>query len=550
MIERPQKANRRSFDTWDTFNSMAQAGLSLPLLFTPQLVELGSELSRIITGNSNLKPSRDDHRFEDPTWQENPIYKASMQTYLAWCNQLKETVNHSHLDDRSKTQAKVAIKLLTQSLSPTHPANNIDTVKRVVKARGASLVHGLNRMTSDVLQQEEKTPQKDLGSIKLGENIAATPGAVIFRSELLEVIQYQPITAEVHKEPIFIIPSPVNKFYITDLYQHNSLTHYLLDKGFQVFSVSWCNPKIEHSKCGLEEYIQTLIEASDSVRAINRHNKLNLFGFSAGGIFASILASIFKQKGNIEINTASFAVTNFYTHTESQIGTLLNHQMISASKTILKLKGVIDGKELNSLFAWLRPNSLLWNAWVCNYFTGEEQPSADVRFWNNDVPNITSALYCDFLDFYQENPLLEAGQLKLCGTNIDLSEVDCDKFIIAGSSDHITPWECCYQSSLFLGDNREFVLVNRGHRRSIVCPEGSKKARYYTNKTPYESYDDWLSNATQHHGSWWSHWIDWLKDRSAGTKKAPATLGCTEYPVVEKAPGRYLLDQLTNHATN
>ncbi len=542
MIDRPRKADRRSFDTWDTFNSMAQAGLSLPLLFTPQLVELGDELSRIITGISTLEPGRDDHRFEDPAWQENPIYKASMQTYLAWCNQLNEAVNHSDLDEKNKTQAKSAIKQLMSSLSPTHPANNMDAVKRVVKARGASLVHGLNRMTSDVLAQTDQIRLADLDSIKPGKNIAATTGAVIFRSELLEVIQYKSVTVKVQKEPVFIIPSPINKFYITDLYQHNSLTHYLLDKGFQVFSVSWRNPTIEHRDYGLECYIQALIEANESVQTTSACDKINLFGFSAGGIFASILASILSQRQSPQLNTATFAVTNFYTHTETQLGILFNQQMIAASKTLLKLRGIIGGKELNSLFAWLSPNSLLWNAWVCNYFTGEEQPTADVRYWNNDAPRIPSALFCDFLDLYQDNLLLEPNQLRLCDTAVDLSQVTCDKFIIAGSNDHIAPWECCYQSSLFLGDNREFILVNRGHRRSIVCPEGSKKARYYTNNVAFQSYDDWLSNATQHHGSWWSHWTDWLKVRSQNSVCAPEQLGCDAYPAIGKAPGSYILE--------
>lgn len=540
--ETPRKVDRSGFDTWDTFTSMAKAGVSLPLLFTPQLVGLGTELTRIVTGQSNLKPSKDDHRFEDPAWHENPIYRASMQTYLAWCNHLKGVIDETSLDNKSKTQAKAAIKLLTDSLSPSHPATNLNRVKHAVSARGASLVHGLNRMTSDILQQNDSPPAGLSGTLKMGKDIAATPGAVVDRSEQLELIQYQPTTSEVYCEPILLIPSPVNKFYISDLYRHNSLTHYLLDAGFQVFTVSWRNPSEEHRDWNLNSYIHALLETVKAVTAISESPKLNLFGHSAGGIFTAILANILAHQGNTVPHTASFAMTNFYTHTESQVGALLNGQMIQAAKTLLKLRGILDGKELARMFAWLRPNNLLWNAWVCNYFAGEDQPTADVRHWNSDTPRISNALFSDFLDFYADNRLLEPGRLTLGNTPIDLSQVSCDKYVIAGSSDHITPWECCYQSSLNLGKNREFVLVNRGHTRSIVCPEGSKAARFYTNSHPDESHDDWLSNATQHQGSWWSHWAQWLQNHAGQTRAAEPRLGNEAFPVIDKAPGSYVVE--------
>lgn len=538
----PRRIDRSGFDTWDTFTSMAKAGVSLPLLFTPQLVGLGAELTRIVTGQSDLKPPKDDHRFEDPTWHENPIYKASMQTYLAWCNHLTGAMNNSNLDTKSKTQAKVAIKLLTDSLSPTHPTNNLSQVKRAVRARGASLVHGLNRMTSDILQQNDASDSAPSSSLKLGKDIAASPGAVVYQADQLELIQYQPTTSNVFSEPLLIIPSPINKFYISDLYRHNSLTHYLLDAGFQVFTVSWRNPSEEHRDWNLDTYLQSLLDVTEVVKAISGSPKLNLFGHSAGGIFSAILISILQQRGGVIPHTASFAMTNFYTHTESQVGAMINSQMIQAAKTLLQLRGILDGKELARMFAWLRPNNLLWNAWVCNYFASEDQPTADVRFWNTDIPKISNALFSDFLDFYADNRLLEPGQFTLCDTPIDLSLVSCNKYIIAGSSDHITPWECCYQSSLNLGKNREFVLVNRGHTRSIVCPEGSKAARFYTNSHPDESHDDWLSNATQHQGSWWSNWTQWLEKHAEKRREAPRTLGNDKFPAIDKAPGSYVTE--------
>lgn len=539
---RPRKVDRRNFDTWDTFTSMAKAGVSLPLLFTPQLVSLGTELSRIVSGQSTIGPAKGDHRFEDPTWSNNPIYKASMQTYLAWCQHLHGLIEDTELNEKDKTRAKVAVKMLTESLSPSHPAANLDAVRRAVKARGASLVHGLNRMTSDVLELDDPALPAKSSSLKIGKDIAATPGAVVYRNEQLELIQYQATTSEVYNEPILLIPSPINKFYICDLYQHNSLAHYLLEAGFQVFTVSWRNPDNEHKYWNLETYIQALFDTAEIVTEIAKSPKLNLFGYSAGGIFAALLAALLAQHQRLQAHTASFAVTNFYTHTEAQVGILVNKQMLQAAKTLLKFRNIVDGKELAQMFAWLRPNSLLWNAWICNYFAGEDQPTADVRYWNNDTPRVANALFSDFLDLYDDNYLLEPGGLELCGHPIDLSQISCDKYIIAGSNDHITPWEFCYQSSLHLGSNREFILVNRGHMRSVVCPEGSKAARFYTNPYPDENYNDWLSEATQHYGSWWSHWINWLQQRSEGSRKAPSAAGNKKFPQLAPAPGGYVLD--------
>ena len=213
---RPAKADRRRFDTWETFTSMARAGISLPLLFTPQLVSLGTELTRIVSGQSTLLPGLDDHRFEDPAWETNPIYKASMQTYLAWCQHLQGLIDEIEVNEEDRLQAKLAAKLLASSLSPSLPGANLDSVRRAIKARGASLIHGLNRMTSDILSLGAPIVSADSNPLKIGKDVATTPGSVIFRDDLFELIQYKATTAKVYSEPVLLIPSPINKFYIYD----------------------------------------------------------------------------------------------------------------------------------------------------------------------------------------------------------------------------------------------------------------------------------------------------------------------------------------------
>jgi len=536
----PRKDDRRRFDTWDTFASMAKAGVALPLLFTPQLISLSSEFARIITGQSTIQPDKEDYRFSDPAWSNNPIYKASMQTYLAWRQHLYQLLETASVNEQDHAQARAAIKLLTEVISPNHSAAGIDAVRRLIKARGASLMHGLNRMTSDMLALGSPTAALHNTPLTPGKEIVTSRGAVVYKTELFELIQYQPTTAQVFSAPLLLIPSPINKFYIYDLYSHNSLTHYLLESGFQVFSISWRNPDSAHHDWNLETYIEALLECAEIVSDISASPKLHLFGYAAGGIFAALLASLLSQHRQLQPQSASFALCNFDTHADTQMGTLISHPIIQAAKTLLRLRPTIDGVELASLFAWLRPNNLLWNAWICNYFGAEDQPTADVRYWNNDVPRVTSALFTDFLGLYLDNYLLQPSGMKLAGYPVDLSQINCEKYVVAGSHDHISPWEYCYQSSAVLGKNRTFILVNRGHTRALICPEGTKSARFYTNPMMANAYDDWLAEATERQGSWWPHWVEWLQRQNQSVTRAPRILGNNRFPPQTAAPGRYI----------
>ncbi len=541
--EQPAPSGKRDFDPWDTFASMANAGISLPLLFTPHMVGLGNELVRIVTGQSQIQPRKDDHRFIDANWQMNPIYRASMQTYLAWCGSLNDLVSDSTLDEHSKKKARAAIKYLSKSLSPSHSTSNKRAMHQAFETRGASLMHGLRMMTEDVLKHSGIPGKVINDTYRVGENIATTKGSVVYRSELLELIQYKPLKRKTFGIPLLMVPSPINRYYLCDLTPDNSLASYLLRQGQQVYIVSWRNPKREQKHWGLDAYIDALVECSKVTSKIADSPKINLFGFSAGGIFAALAANIMGPKRSCpKVNSATFAVTNFDTHAESQVGVLINDGIIEASKTVANLRGAMNGQEMARMFAWMRPNGLLWNAWVSNYFLNEELPSVDIMHWNNDITRIPSGLHCDFLELYRNNPLLEKDQLTVCGSKIDLGKVKCDSYLLAGATDHITPWEGCYQSSMVLGGNKEFVLVNRGHSRSIISPPGIEGARYYTHQENTDSPEDWLSEASQRNGSWWPHWAKWLNSRSGELTAAPKALGSDQYPPLMDAPGSYLLE--------
>lgn len=542
MTDTHGKLGKRLLDSRAMCYELAKSGISLPLLFTPQFIACDDTFSRIINGESDIAPGQNDARFEDRIWHQNAIYRASMQAYLAWCDTLEAQVNEANLNSAEKDQLHDAVIRLTRSLAPnSNPGNS--PVQHAYESRGASLIHDLHRMTNDLFQHALTARSTTKNDLQIGKHVAATPGAVIHRTEMLEIIQYTPASTQAHAIPLLIIPSPVNRFYLCDLQGRNSLVHYLVNQGFQVYTLSWRNPLNSHRHWNLESYTQASIEAIKEVAKLSARGQINLFGFAAGGMLAAIASSILAQSDNEQpINSATFAITSLQTQTSSQVGTTLNEQLIKAAKALTLLHEVTDAKELARNFAWLCPNNLLWNPLVCNYFSGETSPSDDIFQWNSDTLRTTAGLHCDFLSMSSEDPLLENGQFSLCDTPIDLSKITCDTYMLAGSCDHITPWEACYQTCLALGSNREFVLVNRGHTRALVCPIDATDTCYFTHAELTDNADDWLCEAIQNRGSWWPHWAKWLATRSGEQHSPPRQLGDEQHPKQDPAPGRYVFD--------
>lgn len=545
MPNHRKKAGRYLSDSRAMCYELAKSGISLPLIFTPQFIACDDAFMRIIRGESDIKPHCQDSRFRDPIWHKNTIYKASMQAYLNWCDTLKDHADNTESNNHHQ-QLSEAVAHLTQTLAPTkNPGNS--TAQHAYKSRGASLIHDLHRMTTDLLRHTLPQPHSTKSVLKIGKQIAATAGAVIHHTNMLELIQYTPITAQVHKKPLLIIPSPVNRFYLCDLREKNSLVHYLLKQGFQVYCLSWRNPQITDSHWNLECYAQETLAAIKELSNICEHTSINLMGFSTGGMLTAIASSLLAQQSTAThttnpVNSATFAISSLKTHTDSQVGSRLNAQLIQAAQTLALSHKVTDAKELARNFAWLCPNQLLWNPLVSNYFHGEASADDDLFYWNNDTLRITAGLYCDFLSMINDNPLLEDNKLSCCGEALDLSAVQCDTYTLAGSYDHITPWEACYQSCHALGGNREFVLVNRGHSRALVCPIGATDSCYYTHSEISDNHDDWLCDASQHNGSWWPHWADWLAKRSGELLIPQRQLGDQQHPKECSAPGRYVLE--------
>ncbi len=532
-----------SVDALNAFRDVTIQALTNPWSLAQRHAELVGKLGTAWLGKSDVEPKRGDKRFADPIWNSNPFFKGLKQAYLTWADALATWTDQAGFDHATEPRTRMALSLLADAAAPTNTwLGNPAAISKFFETGGASLVHGLHHMLEDMTKNGGMPTQVDKKAFRVGENLAISPGAVVFKNELLEVIQYAPRTGQVHCRPLLIVPPQINKFYLFDMAPGKSLIEYLVAHQLQVFAVSWRNPTPKQRHWGLESYVGALVEATDAVREIAGSEDVNVSAACSGGITAAMLLGHLAARGDQRIHAATFMVTVLDTSAESQLGQMATQETIEAARLSSRQKGVLTGEDLGRIFAWMRPNDLVWNYWVNNYLLGNEPPAFDILFWNNDMTRLPAALHSDYLDLFLNNPLPRPGALTLLGTAIDLSKVQCDTFVVAGVTDHITPWHACYASMGMLGGVKEFVLSSSGHIQSIINPTGNPKAKFYLNPQVTADPDAWLATAQLQPGSWWAHWRDWLIARSGDQKPAPASLGSRLHMPGAKAPGRYIFE--------
>jgi polyhydroxyalkanoate synthase len=373
-----------------------------------------------------------------------------------------------------------------------------------------------------------------------GDNIAATPGAVVFRNEVLELLQFAPQTDKVYAIPTLLIPPQINKYYFTDLAPGRSLVEYAVKQGVQMYVVSWQNPQNEQGDWNLDTYVTALLEAIDVINSITRRKKINTIGFCAGGITMSALLAYMAANRDRRVNAISYAVTLLDWSTPSMMGMLQSKKVTNLARRKSRRKGIISGQDLGSIFAWFRPNELVWNYWVNNYLMGEAPPSFDILAWNADATNLPASLHAQFLDIFMNNSLRNPGQIEVLGQPVDLSLITSDAFVVGAIDDHLTPWKGCYETTQLLGGNSTFVLSNAGHIAALVNPPGNPKASFLKGPAPGEDPVAWLDAAEKQAGSWWEYWSGWAGDRSGDSIDAPKALGNKRFPELDPAPGVYI----------
>ena len=502
------------------------------------------ELGRIATGASQLTPEKGDRRFDDPDWLGNPAWRMLMQSYLAWRRAVFDYLDMAGLGQRDGQRLRYVASLFTEALSPTNAlATNPAGLKRLVETRGESLLRGWRNYIDDAAANGGMPRQVDAGAFELGRNIATTSGAVVHRSEVLELIQYKPQADRVRERPLIFVPSQINKFYVYDLSPPKSLIQYALKAGLNVFAVSWRNPTAAARDWGLDAYIEALEQAVDAAAAIGGSGDANILGACSGGITCATLAAHLARRGATKLHALTLVVSLLDTESDGQMGLFASPEGVAAAKRQSTAKGVLDGRDMARVFAWMRPNDLVWNYWVNNYVLGNEPPAFDVLYWNCDTTRLPARLHGEFMDMYMENPLPEPGRLVVRGTPIDLGAVASDAYLVAGLTDHITPWQACYRSARLLGGPKRFILGSSGHIQSIINPPGNAKSKYLIGGDALpDAPDDWLVGAKEVRGSWWEDWRQWITARSGEERQAPADLGDARHRPDAPAPGIYVRD--------
>ena len=513
-----------------------------PKPFARHLKTYGKDLVDIAKGKSELAPDRRDRRFMDPTWRYNRIYKSGLQSWLAMRKGLEGWIDDSGIAVEDQARAKFVLDILVDSFAPTNTLlGNPAAMKRLYESGGMSIVKGIQNAYDDLRNNGGMPSMGDGSKFEVGVNLATTKGSVVFKNEMIELIQYNPSTEKVHEIPLVIVPPQINKFYANDLSPEKSVIKYFLDQGYQMFAVSWRNPQRQHSHWGLENYVQSLIEATDAVMKITRSKKINISGACSGGITLASFLSELAARGDDRVNAYTMMVCVLDPQkTDSEVGLFASDAAIEGARRMSRKKGILDGEQLAKGFAWMRPNDLIWNYVVNNYLLGNAPPAFDILFWNADTTNLPAQLHSDYLDMFSDQRFRPGSEVEFMGHNINLKNVKIDGFMLAAVTDHITPWKASYRNTGLFGGDVEFVLSSSGHIQSLLNPPGNPKAKFFTGKKIEATSDEWLAGAEENAGSWWPYWDKWLKERSGDVKNAPKKLGNKAFPPLVKAPGEYV----------
>ena len=533
----------RPRDLLDTAKMLALDAAMHPAALFKAYVGYIGELGKVLAGTSDRAPEPGDKRFADPAWKDAHGYKIWLQAYLALCDQLKNYAP-SGLDAKQIDRARFLLSQIGAAVAPTnYLLGNPAALKRLIDSGGISLARGYSNLLGDVAKGRPLPSQVDDKPFKVGENLAATPGAIVLRTEMFELLQYAPQTKKVRQRPLLVVPSIINKYYVADLAPGRSLFEYMIKGGITLFTIIWRNPKADHDHWGIAAYQDAIDAAIDAVRDIGRAEDLNVWGVCGAGPLVVSILGYYAAIGQRKVHSLTLVVSPLDSASMSAspvLGGLMDPRLTKLTKR----KKRISADEFTLLFAMLRPNDLIWNYWVNNYLMGNDPPAYDVLAWNADGTGMTAQYNKEFAEISDSGALTRPGAMTVRGVPIsDLAELGIDSYCIGAATDHIVIWPAVYRSALLLGKRSEFVLSASGHVQTLVCPPGNPKSHFFINKSKPPTADEWLEGATKQQGTWWDHLLEWTTERAGPLVSAPHAAGDDRYRPLHKAPGTYVLEK-------
>ena len=519
----------------------AVADLVDPAAVAREMPWLAGELANIALGRSDISFDQRDQRFSDQAWRTVPYFRILGQSYRLfemWMNRMQESVDGSW---QAKARARFAADVITAALSPAnYLGTNPAALRKAAETGSMSLMRGAQNMLHD-LARGGMPSMADRKQFVVGQNLACTPGAVVYREEMFELLQYTPTTPRVHAIPLLMIPPQINRHYILDLSPGRSLAEFAVSQGIKVFMIVWRNPDalLGHGAWDLDDYLAAEERANEVVKKIARSDKVNLLGLCAGGMTLSYVLAHYAAIGDESAGSATFVVTMLTGEKANVVGMLDTNQARAALERAAAAEQIVPGTALRSLFAMLRPNDLVYNYLVSGWLMGQSPAPFDVLAWNDDATRTTAKFALESTRLAMDG--WEGEGPTLLGVKTDFGKVSCDSYHVGGYTDHITAWRACYDTAhLVGGSDKEMTLIRSGHIQSVVYPPDSTRYdRWYAPPTSTDP-DEWLSTAPVEKGSWWRPWTEWLIARSGPERQAPATLGNRQYPPLGAAPGTYV----------
>ncbi len=522
---------------WANYSDFVQEYTQLMAATTLKFWGRGQKVEPVIT------PEKGDKRFSAPDWQQNAIFDALKQSYLlAATAMLKSASEVEGLDEEQERKLAFYLRQFLDAISPTNYAfTNPQVIHEIIQTGGQNLVTGMEHLLRDLNAGQMKMTDTD--AFAPGRNLAITPGQVIYRNKLIELIQYAPTTDTVYATPLLFIPPWINKYYILDMQPQNSLIKFLVDHGYTVFVISWKNPDASMADTSFEDYL-TLgpLNALDVVKKITGSPKVNVVGYCIGGTLLAMVLPYLAAKGDETVNAAAFFVSLLDFTEVGDIGVFVDAPHLNYIEEQMEDRGYLDSRWMASMFNMLRANDLIWSNVVNNYLLGKEPPAFDLLYWNADGTRMAVAAHSFYLrNTYYENNLIVPNKIVLKGVPIDLGQIHQDIYAVGTQQDHIVPWKSAWRIAQLVSGPVRFALGGSGHIAGVINPP-SKGRGYWINDKPVESADQWFEGAIHRDGSWWTDWLEWLKPRS-GEQVAPPKMGSKKYPPLTPAPGNYVLEK-------